>query len=85
MDLKHSPVPSITTATVPSPGLKNGGNWDLRPHRSRLIHVDARRLDEWNSFPSDTSPLSDQAPLLYPVTSEEEGAISALASALKDA
>ncbi|MFJ9356954.1 class I SAM-dependent DNA methyltransferase [Streptomyces mirabilis] len=64
----------------PIPGLKYQGNWDLRPHRARLVKVDADRLREWNSLAGDESAPFPEAALLYPVTSFEEGAIHALAS-----
>ncbi|MET8125886.1 class I SAM-dependent DNA methyltransferase [Streptomyces sp. NPDC005065] len=64
----------------PIPGLKYQGDWDLRPHRARLVKVDAGRLREWNLLAGDSGTPFSEAPLLYPVTSLEEGAIHALAS-----
>ncbi|MFG2309707.1 class I SAM-dependent DNA methyltransferase [Streptomyces sp. NPDC048566] len=61
------------------PGLKNNGDWDLRPHRSRLVRVNASRLTEWSRLTGDLAVPTSQAALLYPVTTYEEGAIAALA------
>ncbi|WP_065848243.1 restriction endonuclease, partial [Streptomyces mutomycini] len=60
------------------PGIKNDGKWDIRPHRHRLVHVDADRLKEWNRLSGGSATLYAESPLLYPVTSQEQGAISAL-------
>ncbi|WP_328563775.1 class I SAM-dependent DNA methyltransferase [Streptomyces coelicoflavus] len=63
------------------PSLKYQGDWDLRPHRQRLIHVNASRLAEWDHLAGSDEGASSQATLLYPVTTHEEGAISALSTA----
>ncbi|MFI2506761.1 class I SAM-dependent DNA methyltransferase [Streptomyces sp. NPDC018972] len=64
----------------PVPGIKHHGNWDLRPHRDRLIHVDEARLTEWNRLTSQSGVPDSQTTLLHPVTISEQGAISALAA-----
>ncbi|WP_432055307.1 class I SAM-dependent DNA methyltransferase [Streptomyces sp. bgisy022] len=64
----------------PLPGIKHEGKWELRPHRARLIHVDEVRLAEWNRLSGANSMSDAEAPLLYPVTSDEQGAISALSA-----
>ncbi|WP_406468320.1 class I SAM-dependent DNA methyltransferase [Streptomyces sp. NBC_01594] len=64
----------------PAPGLKFQGDWDLRPHRARLVHVDSKRLTEWNRLAGDEGIPDSQAALLYPVTTYEEGAIASLSS-----
>ncbi|MFD8736113.1 class I SAM-dependent DNA methyltransferase [Streptomyces sp. NPDC059618] len=64
----------------PTPGLKYQGDWDLRPHRTRLVKVDTDRLREWNLLAGNEKIPFSEAALLYPVTSFEEGAIHALAS-----
>ncbi|MEV5933176.1 class I SAM-dependent DNA methyltransferase [Streptomyces sp. NPDC052079] len=74
--LKHNGSGSI-------PGLKYRGDWDLRPHQARLVHIDATRLRQWNLLAGDDSTPPTEAALLYPVTSLEEGAIHALASTQK--
>ncbi|WP_019063708.1 hypothetical protein [Streptomyces prunicolor] len=62
------------------PGIKHKGTWDLRPHRARLVTVDAQRLAEWNRLAGDNIAPDLQGALLYPVTVYEEGAIGALAA-----
>ncbi|MFF9132382.1 class I SAM-dependent DNA methyltransferase [Streptomyces sp. NPDC014806] len=62
------------------PGIKYQGKWDLRPHRSRLISVDSARLVEWNRLSGNTDTPASEAPILYPVTEQEQEAISALAA-----
>ncbi|WP_330353879.1 class I SAM-dependent DNA methyltransferase [Streptomyces chartreusis] len=60
------------------PGIKHGGTWDLRPHRERLVKVDAARLSLWNLLLGANGTSPSHTPLLYPVTSTEEGAVAAL-------
>ncbi|MDT0608692.1 class I SAM-dependent DNA methyltransferase [Streptomyces lancefieldiae] len=60
------------------PGIKHDGKWDLRPHSARLVHVDVERLAEWNRLSGETEVPDHEAALLYPVTKDEQGAISAL-------
>ncbi|WP_314613506.1 class I SAM-dependent DNA methyltransferase [Streptomyces stackebrandtii] len=62
----------------PLPGIKYAGGWETRPHAARLLHVDIERLGEWNRLAGEGGERDAQAPLLYPVTSEEQGAISKL-------
>ncbi|MGC4917060.1 class I SAM-dependent DNA methyltransferase [Streptomyces albogriseolus] len=65
----------------PTPGMKFGDSWDARPHASRLIHVDLQRLEQWSHLSQNHSTSPAEAPLLYPVTKDEQGAISALSNA----
>ncbi|MFD7128063.1 MULTISPECIES: hypothetical protein [Streptomyces] len=60
------------------PGMKHGEEWDLRPHLARVIRVDIDTLTEWQRLIGDTVGSVLQAPLLQPVTTEEQGAIAAL-------
>lgn len=64
-----------------APGTRFNDDWDARPHRARIIHVDIDTLTQWHRLAGteDASPPS-QAALLYPITTDEQGAISALAS-----
>ncbi|MFI0895902.1 Eco57I restriction-modification methylase domain-containing protein [Streptomyces sp. NPDC020983] len=78
--------PSVLVGSVrhdgkgPVPGVKDGGKWDLRPHRNRIITVDPERLAEWRDLAGESNPPPiKQAKLLYPVTQAEESAIRALA------
>lgn len=62
------------------PGIKHEGRWDIRPHQSRLIQVDSSVLSQWQRLSGDTDTPASQTALLYPVTSNEQGAISALSA-----
>ncbi|WP_210638504.1 class I SAM-dependent DNA methyltransferase [Streptomyces sp. GESEQ-13] len=64
----------------PLPGIKFRGAWDLRPHASRKVRVDVNRLKEWARLTGDEGRWPETI-LLSPVTSSEEGAISALSQA----
>ncbi|MFJ7305108.1 class I SAM-dependent DNA methyltransferase [Streptomyces sp. NPDC099088] len=61
------------------PGIKHAGKWDTRPHKRRLVHVDSSRLADWNRLAGEGHTSDDEADLLYPVTSNEQEAIEALA------
>ncbi|MEU2897010.1 Eco57I restriction-modification methylase domain-containing protein [Streptomyces sp. NPDC001273] len=78
--------PSVLVKSVrhggegPVPGVKDGGKWDLRPHRDRIVTVNEGRLREWRALAGEENPPPvEQAKLLYPVTRAEEAAIRALA------
>lgn len=62
------------------PGIKHEGKWDLRPHRDRLVLVTENRLSEWNHLTDNSRIPDSQAPLLYPVTSDEQGAVATLSN-----
>ncbi|SCG70266.1 restriction endonuclease [Micromonospora halophytica] len=61
------------------PGLKFEGKWDLRPHRARVISVNEGVLQEWRRVRGDFSGSDGLAQLLYPITTQEGGALTALA------
>ncbi|MEU8995043.1 DNA methyltransferase [Streptomyces caniferus] len=64
----------------PLPGVKHNGKWDVRPHRKRIVNVNQKKLAAWQKLAGETDAgPSECAKLLYPVTSAEESAISALA------
>ncbi|MFJ3617003.1 class I SAM-dependent DNA methyltransferase [Streptomyces iakyrus] len=63
----------------PTPGIKNNGLWDVRPHRQRVVHVDTALLASWQALTSAAGEVT-QTPLLYPVLVSEQGAIAALAT-----
>ncbi|MFJ7330936.1 class I SAM-dependent DNA methyltransferase [Streptomyces cyaneofuscatus] len=79
-------APETLTASLdhdgsePLPGIKRNQEWDLRPHRSRLINVDTKLLALWKEMSGEPDQEDSQTPLLYPLTSAEQGAISAIAS-----
>ncbi|MFI9585362.1 class I SAM-dependent DNA methyltransferase [Streptomyces sp. NPDC052236] len=64
-----------------APGTKFNRRWDTRPHSSRLVTVDANRLTEWSRLAGDSETPTSQTALLYPVTTEEQDAITALSAA----
>ncbi|MEV6107817.1 class I SAM-dependent DNA methyltransferase [Streptomyces sp. NPDC051940] len=61
------------------PGIKHNGLWDIRPHRNRVIHVNADRLASWHALTEAPGPPS-HAPLLHPVLAREQDAIEAFAA-----
>lgn len=63
----------------PLPGQKHCGSWDLRPHRARVVTVDGRTLALWQQLRGEADGPAEQAQLLYPITTQEERAIAALA------
>ncbi|MET9398443.1 class I SAM-dependent DNA methyltransferase [Kitasatospora sp. NPDC002965] len=62
-----------------APGIKHNGSWDIRPHRERVVRVDAELLASWQKL-NGSGSTADQTPLLYPVLQSEQGAIEALAT-----
>ncbi|MGC5053511.1 class I SAM-dependent DNA methyltransferase [Micromonospora sp. DT48] len=63
------------------PGQRYQGSWDNRPHRSRVIYVDEGVLGIWQRLMDDErGGPATRAPLLQPVTVEEERAIAALSN-----
>ncbi|WP_449289301.1 Eco57I restriction-modification methylase domain-containing protein [Nocardiopsis halotolerans] len=62
------------------PGIKYHGDWDIRPHKKRVVHVDEGVLGEWSKVTAIGGVSSLEAPLLFPVSSSEAGAISAIAA-----
>lgn len=53
----------------PLPGIKDpDGNWDLRPHKKRITHVDLDTLQVWASLTEDENTSPDEARMLYFVT-----------------
>ncbi|MFB7248744.1 restriction endonuclease [Streptomyces populi] len=79
--------PATLTASLqhdgrgPLPGIKHEGRWELRPHMARLVTVTPERLAEWNQLSGETGTPDTEAALLYPVTTNEQDAISALSAA----
>ncbi|GGW35711.1 class I SAM-dependent DNA methyltransferase [Streptomyces griseoloalbus] len=62
-----------------TPGIKNNGSWDIRPHQERVVHVTAELLASWRALTGSTGEAS-RSPLLYPVLRSELGAVHALTS-----
>ncbi|SCF89002.1 restriction endonuclease [Streptomyces sp. Ncost-T10-10d] len=63
-----------------SPGIKHEGSWDVRPHRARLVIVNDDLLAQWQELSGEADGSARQATMLYPVTGNEQGAITALSS-----
>ncbi|MBF6340662.1 hypothetical protein IU450_32920 [Nocardia abscessus] len=63
------------------PGIRyKNAEFDIRPHRSRVIHVTDSVLKVWRRMMNEDQVPVDQARLLFPVSTAEAGAIAALAS-----
>ena len=64
------------------PGLKDpDGNWDLRPHWNRIIHVDAGVLGTWHAvLESDDVPIR-QTRMVYTVNTSTARVLGTLAQA----
>ncbi|MFE7558179.1 class I SAM-dependent DNA methyltransferase [Kitasatospora sp. NPDC057500] len=60
------------------PGMRRDGAWDLRPHRARVVEVDEEVLSEWRRLTGQLNVPPQQSVLLYPATTDEQGAITAL-------
>lgn len=61
------------------PGIKYLGDWDVRPHRARVIRVNNARLDEWRALSGALEARAEEATLRYPVSSAESSALEAIA------
>ncbi|MFJ4011323.1 Eco57I restriction-modification methylase domain-containing protein [Streptomyces sp. NPDC090026] len=63
-----------------TPGIKHDGAWDARPHKKRVVKVNSATLADWQKLAGGDEPQKTaDAKLLFPVTSSEKSAISALA------
>ena len=63
-----------------APGVRYMDGWDSRPHPARVIWVDLKTLGLWQRLTGEEGELVGQASLLSPVSTEEQSAITALAS-----
>ncbi|MFH9575648.1 hypothetical protein ACH4MG_34565 [Streptomyces sp. NPDC017454] len=62
------------------PGIRyRNAEFDERPHRSRVIHVDTDLLAVWQHLLDEEDEPVERARLLFPVSTAEASAISALA------
>jgi hypothetical protein len=61
------------------PRVKYQGHWDLRPHRERIIQVDATRLALWRELLDRRDQPIDETPLVHAITSAELDAMAKLA------
>lgn len=63
------------------PGLKDiSGDWDLRPHRRRLIHVDRAILAEWHAILEDPSTPVDHTRMVFAVNASVQSVLSKVTS-----
>ncbi|MFE0520775.1 hypothetical protein [Streptomyces sp. NPDC058954] len=63
------------------PGIRyRNGEFDERPHRTRVVHVDAELLAVWQRLLNEVDRPVEQARLLFPVSTAEAAAIEALAT-----
>lgn len=63
----------------PEPGFKDpDGQWDLRPHRGRLIRVDIDVLSTWSDVLEDSERPAAQTRMLYTVNSAASKTLMAL-------
>ncbi|MFF6862366.1 hypothetical protein [Streptomyces ardesiacus] len=63
------------------PGIRyRNGEFDERPHRSRVVRVDTDLLAVWQRLQDEEGELVERARLLFPVSTAEASAISALAN-----
>lgn len=66
----------------PEPGLKTEeGTWDLRPHRSRITHVDLARLASWHALLEDQSVPVRRARMVYAVNRSTADVLAKLSNA----
>lgn len=62
------------------PGIRyRNAEFDVRPHRARVIKVDEDRLSVWRRLMDEENVPIDQTRLLFPVSTAEAAAIKALA------
>ncbi|WP_103528426.1 restriction endonuclease [Streptomyces sp. SM12] len=62
------------------PGIKNGQDWDERPHRTRVVRVNTEVLSDWRMLSGAEHNPPQHGRLLSPVTVSESQAIRELAS-----
>lgn len=55
------------------------GGWDARPHRDRIIEVEANVLADWARLFDEPGTAAEEARLLRPVTRQDLSALSTLA------
>ncbi|MGP5589981.1 Eco57I restriction-modification methylase domain-containing protein [Corynebacterium variabile] len=66
----------------PLPGFKDDENrWDLRPHRDRILTVDAGELQVWNSILEDPGTPLLHTRMVYTVNTEAAAVLAKLAEA----
>lgn len=63
------------------PGVKDAdGQWDLNPHKERIIHVDKSVLETWASILEEPGENPDQSRMIYPVNMASSAVLAKLGS-----
>ncbi|MFI1153577.1 class I SAM-dependent DNA methyltransferase [Streptomyces sp. NPDC020817] len=62
------------------PTQKFNGDWDVRPHKARIVRVTETVLSEWQKLGGDSTAPAAEAQILHTITTAEQGAVRALAS-----
>ncbi|GAB2776616.1 class I SAM-dependent DNA methyltransferase [Nocardioides salsibiostraticola] len=66
------------------PGTKDAdGYWDLRPHRNRIVRVDAGTLRTWHALMDDEDASPEEAAMVYTVNTAAAAALGKLSSAAR--
>jgi hypothetical protein len=66
----------------PAPGMKDiDDNWDLRPHRERIVRVDERVLTGWAALIDEPGTPFAEARMLYPVNRVSADVLDKIAAA----
>lgn len=66
----------------PEPGLKDpDGNWDLRPHASRIVDVNQETLVAWHALLEDSDTPAAQSRMVYAVNRSVSAVLNKLAAA----
>ncbi|MGW4350750.1 DNA methyltransferase [Nocardia sp. NPDC004582] len=66
----------------PAPGVKDDqGQWDLRPHASRIIRVTASQLETWALLVEEPGAPAAETRMLYPVNRESAEVLDKVAKA----
>ncbi|MEH0972799.1 class I SAM-dependent DNA methyltransferase [Micromonospora sp. CPCC 205546] len=77
-DANTLPASLIHDGSGDMPRIKIGGNWDVRPHRSRIVVVDEGILRVWREFSNESDSPIEHTRLLYPLNVSEQAAIETL-------
>lgn len=66
----------------PTPGVRDADdNWDMRPHRERVVRVDESVLEGWAALVDDPGTPPQEARMLYPLNRASVCVLEKLASA----
>ncbi len=66
----------------PEPGIKDEDDeWDVRPHRGRIVEVDRTVLAGWSALIDEPGTPADEARMVRPVNTESQAVLLKLAAA----